>query len=196
MSRVKYLKSGVDPSHYPEPSRPEIAVVGRSNAGKSSFINALTKSKIAHVSKQPGKTRLLSFFDVGEHYRLVDMPGYGFASRSGDEIRSWQVMIETYLSSRENLVGLLLVMDVRRPWTKDESMLLRFMNHNSLPVKVLLTKTDKCSQKERAQFLKEKKRDSHTKEVYLVSSTEGDGVGEIEELVFNEWIKAKDDIEE
>ena len=91
---TRFLKSAVWPKDYPEADRPEIALIGRSNAGKSSLLNALVSQKAAKVSQTPGKTRLLNFFDFGDHYRLVDMPGYGFAARSGDEILAWEKMIK------------------------------------------------------------------------------------------------------
>lgn len=124
--KFKFLKSAVFPVDYPPPSRPEIIVTGRSNAGKSSFLNALAGSAIAKVSQQPGKTTLLNFFDVGQHYRLVDTPGYGYSKRSGDEQASWQQMLESYFSLRGNLVGILILMDYKRDFEEDEKMLLRF----------------------------------------------------------------------
>src|SRR6478752_7250400 len=108
---IQFIKSAVLPKDYPIHKMAEVAIAGRSNAGKSSFINALTRDKVAKVSSTPGKTRLLNFFNMADSYVLVDMPGYGFASRSNSEVLEWHEMIETYLMSRENLVGLILVMD-------------------------------------------------------------------------------------
>lgn len=102
--KIDFLRSGVNGKDFPSPDMPEVALVGRSNAGKSSFLNALAKRKVARVSSAPGKTRLLNFFSAGDHYRLVDMPGYGFAARSANEIKSWQQMIERYLEERSCLV--------------------------------------------------------------------------------------------
>ena len=188
MSQMKYLKSAVLPADYPDAKRPEVAVAGRSNAGKSSFLNALAKSKVAHVSQAPGKTRLLSFFDFGAHYRFVDMPGYGFASRSGDEIREWTQMIETYLSTRGNLKGLLLVMDIRREWDEEEELLKQFCGKINLPICVVLAKSDKCNSQERQKLPLKIKKDSQLSAVFPVSSQNKEGIEAVEEFIFREWI--------
>lgn len=185
---MKYLKSAVLPEDYPDTKRPEIAVAGRSNAGKSSFLNALAKSKVAHVSQSPGKTRLLSFFDFGAHYRFVDMPGYGFASRSGDEIREWTKMIEMYLSTRSNLKGLILIMDIRRKWDEDEELLKKFCGKINLPICVVLTKSDKCSANEIKNFRNQIIKNSQLSDVFPVSSQIQKGIDEVEEFIFRTWI--------
>jgi len=169
--------------------RPEVALAGRSNAGKSSFLNAITNSKIAKVSQTPGKTRLLSFFDVGEKYRLVDMPGYGFASRSGDEMKSWQSMIEGYLSMRGNLVGLVLVMDINRDWEREEEMLTRFMFSLERPVAVVLTKADKLSKGEIQKRKKLIQNASGAEFIFVVSSVKNSGIDEAEDFIFKNWVK-------
>ena len=186
---VKFLKSAVLARDYPDAKRPEVAIAGRSNAGKSSFINCLTKSKIAKVSQEPGKTRLLNFFDVGEHYRLVDTPGYGFASRSGSEVLSWQEMIETYFSTRENFVGLILVMDIRRDWEEDEAMMVDFLNSIDKPLLVVLAKADRCTRSEIAERKKIIARASGVEQICIASSVKDIGVEEIEEYFFKAWVK-------
>ncbi len=188
MSLMKYLKSAVHPVDFPVADRPEVAIAGRSNAGKSSFLNIIAKSKVAHVSQTPGKTRLLNFFDFGLHYRFVDMPGYGFAARSGDEIVDWTRMIETYLSVRENLRGLVLIMDSRRDWSKDEEVLKKFCNKITLPMCVVLTKADKCTPKERAGFLKKIKKDSELENVFMTSAQTEEGIKQVEEFIYRDWI--------
>jgi GTP-binding protein len=186
---VKFIKSAVFPADFPKPDRPEIALAGRSNAGKSSFLNAVTNSKIAKVSQEPGKTRLLNFFDVGQHYRFVDMPGYGFASRSGDEMRTWSQMVQHYLQSRENLAGLLLLMDIRRDWAEEEDMLCEFMSNVDKPILLIGTKVDRCAQKELRERTKALESQTGGMKLWPMSSLKMTGVKEIENHFFTEWIK-------
>ena len=188
--KVTFLKSGFLQHDYPVHNKKEVAFVGRSNAGKSSLINAIAGENIAHVSQTPGKTRLLNFFAFGESYVLVDMPGYGFASRSGDEITEWQKAIETYLDSRKCLGGLVLVMDVRRDWEEHEKMLLRFANKIGVPMVVAMTKIDRLNQKELKERLNEIKKHAHTSLLFPISSTTHVGYREMEEYIYKEWIKA------
>ena len=186
---IDYLKSAVFPKDFPAPNRPEIALAGRSNAGKSSFLNSVSKKPIAKVSQAPGKTRLLNFFDVGKSYRIVDMPGYGFAKRSGDEVVSWTEMIEGYLDSRENLVGLILIMDIRRDWTQDEEMLVQYLRDRDLPCCVVGTKSDQLSKSELKMRLQKLKDKAGVEGVFAVSNLTKVGTDEVEEFVFAEWVK-------
>ncbi len=187
--KVKFIKSGFQQDDYPFHKKKEVAFVGRSNAGKSSLINALAGEDIAHVSKTPGKTRLLNFFNFGESYVLVDMPGYGFASRSGSEILEWQKVIENYLETRECLAGLVLVMDVRRDWEDHEKMLMRFANKIGLPLLVAMTKIDQLNQKDLKARLAEIKQHAHTSLLFPISSTKKLGFVEMEEYIYKQWIK-------
>lgn len=184
-----FVKSAVLPADYPQSKRPEIGIVGRSNAGKSSFINALVGSKISKVSQTPGKTRLLNFFDVGEHYTMVDMPGYGFASRSGDEVISWQEMVERYLVNRSQLCGLLLVMDIRREWDKEERMIKKFCSSENLPMLIVLTKADKLNRQEVEQAINKMKKVSQLEAIFAVNSEKRVGHEGVENYFFNEWVK-------
>ena len=185
---VKFIKSAVHGVDYPPGDRPEVALAGRSNAGKSSFLNMLTQSRIAKVSQEPGKTRLLNFFDVGRHYRIVDMPGYGYAARAGAEVEDWTTMVENYLTERQNLKGLLLVMDIRRDWTDDEGMLLEYMNRAGHPTKVLLTKIDQLKAQDIERRKKAILQQSGLREVWPISNTKRTGIEEVEESFFREWI--------
>lgn len=183
---MKYLKSAVLPKDYPEANRPEVVITGRSNAGKSSFINALAKSKVAHVSQVPGKTKLLSFFDFAK-YRFVDTPGYGFAARSGDEIAEWQKMLETYLVARESIAGIILLMDIRREWDEDEKLLKTFCNSLEVPMALVLTKSDKCSRGE-IEKLKKKLQNASQIPTLVISSQEETGIEELEDFIYKEWV--------
>lgn len=187
MAKVKFLKSAVLPQDFPTADRPEVAISGRSNAGKSSFLNALAGKPVAKVSQSPGKTRLLNFFDFGDHYRFVDMPGYGFASRSGDEIREWTKMVEEYLEARDNLIGICLLMDGRREWQDDEAMLVRFCESMGLRVLVVLTKGDKIHKKDQQKHVDKIERITGLP-VKMISSEKKWGFEEVEEYIFRNWI--------
>jgi GTP-binding protein len=188
--KFKFLKSAVLPEHYPPPNKLEIMVCGRSNAGKSSFLNALAGGAVAKVSQKPGKTTLLNFFDVGDHYRMVDSPGYGYSSRSGDEQASWQKMMETYMSLRGNLRGVLLLMDYKRDWEDEESMLLRFCNKVGIPMAILLTKADRGKSKELKEAMQRIRNRSKHKNIFVISSEQKQGIFEVEEFIFINWIKS------
>lgn len=186
---VKYLKSAVFPLDFPETGLPEIAVAGRSNAGKSSLINLWTGSKIAHVSKTAGKTRLLNFYEINKKYILVDMPGYGFASRSGKEVQDWQTMVENYLFTRKNLRGLILVMDMRRDWTQDEEMLKSFCSQQDIPITVALTKSDKLAYGQQKNSLQKIRQQAGLIHVWPCSTLAKRGIKELEDFVFESWLK-------
>lgn len=189
LKSIKFIKSAVLPQDYPVSQKPEVAIAGRSNAGKSSFINALGSNKIAKVSSTPGKTRLLNFFTMGESYNLVDMPGYGFAARSNDEVVEWRQMIEDYLLGRENLRGLILIMDGRRDWSEDEELLKRFSEERQFPIAVVLTKADKMTRNEINAAVAKIKRSSGMSAVFATSALKKQGQEEIERYVYENWIK-------
>jgi len=186
---VDYIKSAVFPEDYPQTSLPEIAFAGRSNAGKSSLINGISDSKIANVSQSPGKTRLLSFFNVRQKYILVDMPGYGFSKRSGDEQSTWEKMVETYIEKREQLKGLILVMDVRRDWTEEEELLKRYLERSGLPLAIALTKTDKLSKSEIISATRRIQKRTGISALFPVSNLKRTGIEEIEEYLYRHWVR-------
>lgn len=187
--RISYEKSAVFPKDYPPGTVPEVALIGRSNAGKSSGLNALAKSDVAKVSKTAGKTRLLNFFKVDDKYRLVDMPGYGYAARALGEKEDWKNMIETYFSTRDQLKGCLLFMDIRRDWSEEETQIVSFLNSLGKGCCLVLTKMDKLG---RSEFLQRKKKlqaTSGVSTIFLTSALKKQGYVELEEFIFKEWIK-------
>lgn len=128
----------------PEDAGWEVAFAGRSNAGKSSAINAVTGHKaLARTSKTPGRTQLINFFSLDDERRLVDLPGYGFAKAPEAIKRRWRHSMEEYLAGRRSLRGLVLVMDVRHPLTEFDRMMIEWCAHQGLPIHLLLTKADK-----------------------------------------------------
>jgi len=188
---IKFIKSAVLPQDYPNTGKKEIAIAGRSNAGKSSFLNAMANSRVAKVSNTPGKTRLLNFFSRGDSYVIVDMPGYGFAARSGNEMREWHTMVENYLSQREELAGLVLVMDARREWSEDEELLKAYTETRGIPLAVVLTKSDKLSKNEIQKSLNGIKKDSGTSAVFMTSALKKLGHEQVEEYLYENWVKKK-----
>lgn len=184
MTFVKYIKSATLEKDFPKTEFQEIAIVGRSNAGKSSLINAIANQKIAHVSGTPGKTRLLSFFNFNNDFILVDMPGYGFAERSQNEQEDWKRMIENYLSVSEQLKCLVLVMDIRRSWAKEEKQIREFAEHLGLPLVLALTKADKLSRSQIMKRMDEISEDLDLKIKIPVSSLKRDGVDDLTKQLY------------
>ena len=187
MSKVRFVQSASRFDQFPPGKMPQVAIAGRSNSGKSSFINTLARSKVAKVSGTPGKTRLLNIFDVESKFWLVDMPGYGYAARSHGERQDWEKMIEEYLVNSENLRGLILLMDVRRKWSEEESMLLDFCNAHELGLVVGLTKADKLSRsKWKSEVMKLEKQLGVP--VFALSSLKKWGFSDITGHVLQNWI--------
>lgn len=186
---IEYMKSAVLAVDFPKADRAEVALAGRSNAGKSSFLNAIAKKPVAKVSGEPGKTRLLNFFSVGKSYRIVDMPGYGFAKRAPEEKESWSKMIEGYLVGRETLAGLILVMDIKREWSADEELLADLMWSRGLPMCLVLTKADQLKPNEIQKRIHILQTQSAQEAVFAVSNVKRLGTEDVEEHVYREWIK-------
>lgn len=179
IKNVKFLKSAVKPEDYPPPDKPEVAIVGRSNVGKSSLINAIFKRSIAKVSSTPGKTRLINFFTLNDEIYFVDLPGYGFASVSQKERLNWQKMIENYLLNRENLKLIIMLVDTRYPPTNLDILMKQWLESFEKPYIVVGTKIDKLNQSEKAKakkIIKETLDLDEGNEIFLVSSKEGTGI--------------------
>lgn len=190
MHKFDFVKSAFLPTDYPVHPLPEVAIVGRSNSGKSTLINLLAGRSIAKTSQTPGKTRLLNFFSSLK-YMLVDMPGYGFASRGGDEIREWQRLIEEYLFNRDQLVGIILVMDIRRDWETDEAQLKSWAFQQGIPLLVVLSKADKMGYGQVQASINRIQKVAETQLVFACSSLEKKGHREIEDYFYKNWIKSE-----
>jgi len=187
----KFITSAQNPTQYPEPSLKEVAVVGRSNAGKSSLLNSILKRDIVKVSGQPGKTQLINFFTKEEKYIVVDLPGYGFAGVAEKDRRNWRSMIEDYLMTRETLVGVIIVIDSRREWEEEEKDLRHWLHMEGIHLIVALTKVDKLSKAELAKKKQEIIKASETEFTFGTSAEKNIGINELENFIFNNWIKEK-----
>src|SRR5574344_3130863 len=143
--KAQFLISAARVDQCPPDEGLEVAFVGRSNSGKSSALNTLTRASLARTSKTPGRTQLLNFFALDEDRRLVDLPGYGYAKVPIPLKLHWQQHLEAYLSSRESLCGVVLMMDIRHPLTEFDRMMLDWALASRLPIHVLLTKADKLT---------------------------------------------------
>lgn len=152
---VRFLLSVAGVEQFPPDRGREIAFAGRSNSGKSSAINTiLARHGLARTSKTPGRTKLLNFFEVEPDRRIIDLPGYGYAKAHETERAQWTALIEQ-LPARESLVGLFLIVDIRRGVTDHDDQLIEWARAAGWQVHVLLTKSDKLNQRERAAVLKE-----------------------------------------
>ncbi len=185
----KFITSAQNVEQYPAPSLKEVAIVGRSNAGKSSLLNSILKRDIVKVSGQPGKTQLINFFSKEEKYIFVDLPGYGFAGVAESERRSWRQMIEDYLVTRETLAGVILVIDSRRKWEAEEKDLRHWLHVEGIPLVVAMTKVDKLSKSEIIKKKQEMIKSSETEFTFATSSEKNIGVTELENFIYNNWIK-------
>lgn len=183
IKKAVFLTSVADSGKLPDFGAPEIAFAGKSNVGKSSFINFLTNNgKLARTSGDPGRTRLLNYFGINDNEMVfVDLPGYGFAKVAKTEKAKWGDMIEGYLKTSKNLKNVFVLLDVRHEPTSDDKMLLNFLYHFNIPFTVIATKCDKLS---RAQILKRRAEIASAvgigvHNVYIVSALKKTGKEEI-----------------
>ncbi|MGC8872025.1 MAG: ribosome biogenesis GTP-binding protein YihA/YsxC [Caldimicrobium sp.] len=177
--RVEFLKSVYKLEDLPLPEYPEIAILGRSNAGKSSFINAfLNQKKLAKVSSTPGFTQSLNFFLVDRKFYLVDLPGYGYAKVPKEVYKNWQILIEGYLKSPRDFCLLFLIFDIRREPDELDQTLLKFISYLNMPYALLLNKIDMLSKREieihKEKFIKSLKIPKN-REIFLISCKEKKG---------------------
>lgn len=168
------LLSAANKSHYPQDDIPEVALAGRSNVGKSSFINTLLNRKnLARTSGKPGKTQLLNFFNIDDKLRLVDVPGYGYARVSKKEREKWGRMIEEYLTSRETLKAVVSLVDFRHEPSADDVQMYEFLKYYEIPVILVATKADKIPRGKwnKHESMIKKKLDFDTSDSFIIFSS-------------------------
>jgi len=179
--------SAVKPQQYPEGDLPEIALAGRSNVGKSSFINKMLGRKaLARISSKPGKTQTLNFYIINEQLHFVDVPGYGYAKVSKKEREAWGKMIETYITSREQLRAVILLIDIRHPPTNDDMLMYDFLKHYDIPTIIVGTKADKIPKgkwQKHAKVIKDSLNMEKSDEFVIFSSETGLGKDEAWKII-------------
>lgn len=190
--------SVADPMTLPQAGGAEIAFAGRSNAGKSSAINTLAgHTRLAYVSKTPGRTQLINLFRLKCGAAMVDLPGYGYAEVPEAVRRQWQGLLEHYLTRRSALVGLVLIMDARRPFTDLDRQMVGWFGASGRPIHCLLTKADKLTRQEQAKTLATTFRLAKTDfpnvpiSMQLFSSLKKTGIEEAEQVI-GEWLGQKE----
>ena len=175
---INFIKSANQVSQFPEDSGREIAFVGRSNAGKSTALNAIFRRKnIAKTSKTPGRTQLINFFSVDDDCRVVDLPGYGFAAVSKEKRKQWDALISDYFRTRDALKGVFLIIDSRRMITQLDHLFLEFYLPLGKSLHVILTKADKLKKLEQIEALRSTETSlENVATIQLFSGTKKDGV--------------------
>jgi len=191
--KAQFVLSAADLKQLPSDTGVEVAIVGRSNAGKSSVLNRLTRKKqLARVSKTPGRTQLINVFQLDHHKRLIDLPGYGFANVPVAVRKQWEKLINAYFEERESLQGVLLIMDIRHPLKPLDEHLLQYCAERAIKVHVLLNKADKLSKGAALQTLQKVKAALDTAAtVQLFSALDGAGSRELEHCL-NAWYSFDD----
>ena len=183
------LLSATNKSHYPQDDIPEVALAGRSNVGKSSFINTmLNRKNLARTSGKPGKTQLLNFFNIDDKLRFVDVPGYGYARVSKKEREKWGKMIEEYLTSRENLRAVISLIDLRHEPSADDVQMYEFLKYYEIPVILVATKADKIPRGKwnKHESMIKKKLDFDKTDTFIIfSSINKTGVEEAWDTIFD-----------
>lgn len=188
IQKAEYLTSAVDPKGYPNHNWSEFAFFGRSNVGKSSIINAITKRKnLARTSQTPGKTITINFYNINDCFSIVDVPGYGFASRSATEIQKFGLMIEKYLKYRDNLKVAFLLVDLRHEPSENDVLMANYLRSFPLQMKIITTKADKIGttliQRHLKQVTSALKVDA--RDVIVTSSISNMGIEEILKIIEN-----------
>ena len=154
IKKAKFLLSQSEFGAFPQQGMQEIAMAGKSNVGKSSLINSLTRnSKLARTSSAPGKTRLINYYQINDDFLLVDLPGYGFARAPKSEQQKWSKMIEGFLTGSQNLKHVFHLVDIRHEPTQEDVMMIEYLRHYDIPFSVIATKADKLSKAQRSRSI-------------------------------------------
>ena len=154
IKKAKFLLSQSEFGAFPQQGMQEIAMAGKSNVGKSSLINSLTRnSKLARTSSAPGKTRLINYYQINDEFLLVDLPGYGFARAPKSEQQKWSKMIEGFLTGSQNLKHVFHLVDIRHEPTQEDVMMVEYLRHYDIPFSVIATKADKLSKAQRSRSI-------------------------------------------
>lgn len=193
--QAKFINSAPRLQDAPPDQGKEIAFAGRSNAGKSSAINTLVQQNaLARVSKTPGRTQLLNFFEIDAQRKLVDLPGFGYAKVPLALKRDWQKMMENYLKNRQALCGIVLVMDIRHPLTEFDWQMVEWCEHTQLPLHILLTKADKlkfgAAKNTLLKVQKDLSQASIVVTIQLFSALNKTGIDDVHQLL-DEWFEFK-----
>jgi GTP-binding protein len=201
-NKAKYTQSAPSIRECPPEDGIEVAFAGRSNAGKSSAINTLTNNhKLARVSKTPGRTQLINFFELSDTQRLVDLPGYGYAKVSREQKELWQRHLSEYLRERRCLKGLILLMDIRHPLQEFDTTMLNWATESSMAVHILLTKADKLSRGQAGSALMSVKKEiknaglSELVSVQTFSSLKNTGIDDLKAKL-QSWLAPEEKKEE
>ncbi|MEO8705057.1 MAG: ribosome biogenesis GTP-binding protein YihA/YsxC [Kofleriaceae bacterium] len=177
---ARFVTSAAKPDEFPVATLPEVAVVGRSNVGKSTLINLLVgQDGLARTSRTPGRTRLINWFEIEStpKFHLVDLPGYGYAEVNQAMRESWRPLIETYLSDRATLAGVLLLIDIRRGTQDEELDFVPWLAEREKPIVVALTKSDKLPKNKRTlEVMKAKKQLALRRDPFAVSTHTNDNI--------------------
>ena len=180
-TNVNFIKSCPNRKEKPQDLKPEVLIVGKSNVGKSSLINALcSKKRLAFTSSKPGHTRLLNYYDVDNKFYLVDAPGYGYAKGGLDLDKLFANMMESYFDNNNELKLVLILLDARRDISQDDQEIIDYVKESAYPFFIVITKVDKVNQKEKAALSKRLKAQSFAPEcVFYTSSLDNEGLNQL-----------------
>lgn len=194
VTQAEFIISAVSPKQYPDGSLPELALAGRSNVGKSSFINKMINRKnLARTSSKPGKTQTLNYYLINKELYFVDLPGYGYAKVSKTEKEKWGPMMEEYLQTRKPLKAVIQVVDIRHTPTKDDKGMFEYLKHYGIPIIVVATKADKIPRGKWQKHAKEVRTTlgmEKSDPLVLFSAETGQGKDEAWSVI---WQKIKED---